>query len=126
MPYKDPQAKAANGRAYYIANRERIAVRSASYRQENIEQERLRTEHYAKTHPETVRAIKAEWKKRHPDKVAEIEKRQRDNLSDGYVRKKICQVYAVEPKDIPQALVDAHRELLKLKRELRKCKTVTN
>ena len=121
MPYKDPQAKAENDRAYYIANKERIRARCAEYRKAHLVEERKANAAWQKANPERSREIKANWKKAHPDKVKAIEQRQRENLSDNYIRRKMAQHTTMRCRDIPQTLVDAHRELLRLKRELRKC-----
>ena len=119
MPYKDPQAKAANDRAYYIANKERIRARSAEYRKSHLAEERKANAAWRNANRERSNEIKANWKKAHPDKVNAREKMLRDNLSDDYIRRKMAQHTTMKSRDIPQTLVDAHRELLRLKRELR-------
>lgn len=119
MPYKDPQAKIANDRDYYIANKERIRARQSAYRLNHLDDERKRHAEFCKNNHDKVRAYKGKYKKSNPDKVKAQAKKERDNLSDYYVRKKIAQVYSIPTSQIPQTLVDTHRELLKLKRELR-------
>jgi hypothetical protein len=126
MPYKDKAEKVANGKAYYAANKDRINARNAAYRAAHLDEERKnqlqwRTENRARSN-----AIKAKFKTANPDKVRAQAKKERDTLTDGYVRRKIAQVYAIPHALIPSSLVDVHRELLKLKREIWKCRTVTN
>jgi hypothetical protein len=126
MPYKDKADKAANGKAYYAANKERIAARQAAYRKEHLDEERQRAIVWRTENRARSNAISAKYKASHPDKVKAQAKKERDRLTDGYVRKNIAQVYAIPAAQIPELLVGAHRELLKLKREIRKCRTVTN
>jgi len=126
MPYKDKAEKAANGKAYYAANKERIDARNAAYRATHLDEEKQRQLAWRTENRARSNAIKAKYKAAHPDKVAAQAKKERDKLTDGYVRKKIAQVYAIPAAQIPEPLVGAHRELLKLKREIWKCKTVTN
>lgn len=126
MPYKDKAEKAANGKAYYAANKDRIDARNAAYRLAHLDDERKRNTAWITENRARSNAIKAKHKAANPDKVKAQAKRERDNLTDGYVRKKIAQVYAIPAAQIPETLVGAHRELLKLKREIWKCKTATN
>lgn len=126
MPYKDKAEKAANGKAYYEANKERINARNAAYRAAHLDEERQRQLAWRSENRARSNAIKTKYKTANPDKVAAQSKKERDTLTDGYVRKKIAQVYAIPAQQIPETLVNVHRELLKLKREIWKCKTVTN
>ena len=126
MPYKDKAEKAANGKAYYKANKERINARNAAYRVAHLDEERQRQLAWRSENRARSNAIKTKYKAANPDKVASQAKKERDTLTDGYVRKKIAQVYAIPAQQIPETLVNVHRELLKLKREIWKCKTVTN
>lgn len=126
MPYKDKAEKSANGKAYYAANKERIDARNAAYRAAHLDEERQRQLAWRTENRARSNAIKSKYKAANPDKVAAQAKKERDKLTDGYVRKKIAQVYAIPAAQIPEPLVGAHRELLKLKREIWKCRTVTN
>jgi hypothetical protein len=126
MPYQDKAKKSENGKAYYAANKDRINARNAAYRALHLDEERERQIAWRKENRARSNAIKAKYKAANPEKVALQAKKERDILTDGYVRKKIAQVYAIPKSQIPGSLVDAHRELLKLKREIWKCKTVTN
>ena len=126
MPYKDKAEKAANGKAYYAANKERINARNAAYRSAHMDEERNRQLAWRKENRARSNAIKAKYKAANPEKVVSQAKKERATLTDGYVRKKIAQVYAIPAQQIPETLVNVHRELLKLKREIWKCKTATN
>lgn len=61
--------------------------------------------------------------KANPNKRTEIVKNnlrtQRSRLSDAYVRRTISESTGVKAEQIPKPLVDAQRELLKIKRELK-------
>jgi len=126
MPYKDKAEKAANGKAYYAANKDRISARNAAYRALHLDEERQRQLAWRTENRARSNAIKAKYKAANPDKVKAQAKKERDTLTEGYVRRKIAQVYSIPNAQIPEPLVDAHRELLKLKREIWKCKTATN
>ena len=126
MPYKDKAEKVANGKAYYAANKERIDARNAAYRALHLDEERQRQLAWRTENKTQNNTIKTKHKTANPDKVAAQARKERDKLTDGYVRKKIAQVYAIPAAQIPEPLVGAHRELLKLKREIWKCRTVTN
>lgn len=126
MPYKDKAEKVANGKAYYAANKERIDARNAAYRAAHLDEERQRQLAWRTKNRARSNAIKEKYKAAHPEKVAAQAKKERDTLADVYVRRKIAQVYAIPAAQIPEPLVGAHRELLKLKREIWKCRTVTN
>lgn len=72
---------------------------------------------------ESVKARAVEWTKAHPTERAAVcrenMRRDRDRLGDRYVRRMLAQEIGVRSADIPQPLVEAQRELLKIKRYLR-------
>ena len=72
---------------------------------------------------ESVKARAVEWTKAHPDKRRDVCRenmaRQRAKLNDSYVRRMLAQEMGLRSKDIPQPLVEAQRELLKIKRYIR-------
>ncbi len=47
-----------------------------------------------------------------------LRKEQRDNLSDTYIKKRICHKSNLSYKDIPQTLIELKRKQLMIKREL--------
>ena len=69
---------------------------------------------------ESVKARAVEWTKVNPGKRRDVCRkntaRQRAKLSDAYVRRMLAQEMGLRCKDIPQPLVEAQRELLKIKR----------
>ena len=72
---------------------------------------------------ESVKARAAEWTKAHPIERAAVcrenMRRNRNQLGDRYVRRMLAQAIGVRSADIPQPLVEAQRELLKIKRYIR-------
>ena len=74
-------------------------------------------------HSDEVKARAVEWAKANPDKRRDVCRenmaRQRNKLNDAYVRRMLAQSIGLQSAAIPQPLVEAQRELLKLKRYLR-------
>ena len=96
----------------YQANRE---TEIASMKLRNMAMyERRRDELIAKA---------TDWNKANPDKRRDVcrenMRRQRDKLTSGYVRRMLAQSIGLKAADIPQPLVEAQRELLKIKRYIR-------
>jgi len=71
---------------------------------------------------EAVKARALAWTAANPEKRRDVCKenmaRQRDKLSTAYVRRMLAASVNLKAKDIPDALVEAQRELLKLKRAI--------
>lgn len=71
----------------------------------------------------SVKARAVEWAKSNPDKRRDVCRenmaRQRGKLNDAYVRRMLAQSIGLKSADIPQPLVEAQRELLKIKRYIR-------
>lgn len=69
---------------------------------------------------DSVKARAVAWTKANPDKRRDICRentaRQRAKLSDAYVRRMLAASIGLKAADIPQPLVEAQRELLKIKR----------
>ena len=74
-------------------------------------------------HAEPLKVRAGEWAKANPDKRRDVCRenmaRQRAKLSDAYVRRMLAQGMGLRCKDIPHPLVEAQRELLKIKRYIR-------
>ena len=72
---------------------------------------------------ETVKDRAVKWAKANPDKRRDVCRqnmaRQRGKLNDAYVRRMLAQSIGLKAADIPQPLVEAQRELLKIKRYIR-------
>lgn len=85
-----------------------------------------RSAEYAKANPDKAKA----WKKASADKHRSNIRKKRNSdikeLSDKYVKQLFTENSTLTFADIPQCLVYARRELIKLKRELNKCKIATN
>lgn len=60
MPYKDPEAKKANDRAYYLANRDKLRERSDAWKAANAD-------HF--------RAMQADWYRRNRETIRERAKK---------------------------------------------------
>ena len=58
-----------------------------------------------------ARPARKEWQKAR-------NKRDAETLSDGFVRRIMAQRMAIKGSELPQVLVDAYRELMKLKRAI--------
>ena len=72
---------------------------------------------------EHVKANAKQWAKTNPDKrrdvVRENMARQRQKLSNNYVRRMLAQSIGLKSADIPHPLVEVQRELLNIKRCIR-------
>ena len=62
----------------------------------------------------------AAWRENNPEKCKLYAARTRAKLPDGLIRRRLCEKTSLRPGDIPQALVEAKREHLRILRELRK------
>jgi ABC-type nitrate/sulfonate/bicarbonate transport system substrate-binding protein len=72
---------------------------------------------------ESVKTRAVTWTKANPDKRRDVCRenmaRQRQKLNNAYVRRMLAASIGLKAEAIPQSLVDAQRELLKIKRHLR-------
>lgn len=119
-------------RAYRAENADAIRARKQAYLAANREKEYARIERWAKANPEKAHAIKRRHAEKHGDRdikrlqqfiAAHPDRKNmgRKELRDAYVayvmtrRSKL-----LEPTDIPQGLIEAKREQLRILRELRK------
>ena len=79
--------------------------------------------HWYAANAEAVKARAVEWAKANPDKRRDVCRenmaRQRNKLNDAYVRRMLAQSIGLKVNAIPQPLVEAQRELLKIKRYIR-------
>jgi len=65
----------------------------------------------------------AKYRKAHRNHYNKLGKEYRDQLSDSYIRRLIVDKSTIlEPSDIPQVMVDAKRNAIKLKRFIRENK----
>ena len=126
-------ANKADYKKWYMANRERLIAKARAADLANPELAAQRKREYAKRHPDRVkdagrrysqkpealakqRALKAKPEQR--EKAKRLREHYRDTLHDCFVRRCLAQHLKIKGSEIPQTLVDAHRELLRLKRAI--------
>jgi hypothetical protein len=130
MTDEQRERKKAYLREWYAKNRERQIAAVAAWQRENLERSNANKRAYVERDPERRR----EQAKRHAAKpevrakaaarpsrkkwVNARNKRDREELSEGYVRRIMAQNTSMKGSDLPQGLVDAYRELMKLKRAI--------
>ena len=117
---RNREKQIARARAWEIANPERAAAKKAEWAAKNPERRKEQARKYA-AKPE-VRAKNAERPARKLWAKAR-NKREAETLSDGFVRRLLAQHTSMKGSEIPQSLVDAHRELMKLKRLINEQRT---
>ena len=70
-----------------------------------------------------MKARAVAWTQANPEKRRDVNREnmahQRGKLTDAYVRRMLAQSIGLKATDIPQSLVEAQRELLKIKRHIR-------
>lgn len=115
---KNRERLIAKARAWELAHPEETREKKRRWQTENRESQKQNRLTYAKS--EKGAACYARY--RQTDAYKSIAKRKRDHyrdtLHDCYVRRIMAQHLGIKGREIPQVLVDAHRELMKLKREL--------
>lgn len=130
MTPEEKERKKAYFRQWYQKNRERIIAKSRAWELANPEAAAERKRAYAKRHPDRIKESQRKYytkpetrekQRGDPARLAYCRKRGAKNtetLSDEYVRRVMAQHMSIKGSELPQALVDAHRELMKLKRLL--------
>ena len=118
---------------WYLANRERLIAKARAAELANPEKAAQKKREYLERHPdkrkETNRRYmgKLEVQEKQRELRAKPEQRAkakllrdhyRDTLHDCFVRRCLAQHLNIKGSEIPQTLVDAHRELMKLKRAI--------
>lgn len=128
-----PYANNSDYKKWYIANRERLIAKARAADLANPDRAAQRKREYAERNPERVkdagrrysqkpearekqRALKAKPEQR--EKAKRLREHYRDTLHDCFVRRCLAQHLKIKGNEIPQTLVDAHRELMKLKRAI--------
>ena len=120
---------------WYMANRERIIAKARAAELANPEKAAQKKRDYLERHPDRRKETNRRYMKK-PEVMAKqrelratpesrakakrLREYYRDTLHDCYVRRVMAQRLGVKGRDLPQTLVDAQRELMKLKRELMK------
>ena len=108
----------AKARAWELAHPEEAREKKRKWQSKNRDSQKENRLRYAKS--EKGKACYSRYRKTEFYKVAAKRKRDhyRDTLHDCYVRRIMAQHLGIKGSEIPQVLVDAQRELMKLKREL--------
>ena len=132
MQYADKEKE--RKKKYYEANKEKIKERCKKYREENKEKIKERQRkcyevtiekrlEYGKKYKEAnkekllEKSKKYYWKNK--ARVSKRNKEIRDDLSDSYVKRILIDRTDLTHKDIPQGLIEAERELIKIRRLIR-------
>ena len=130
MTDEQRERKKAYLREWYAKNRERQIAAVAAWQQDNRERANANKRAYVERDPERRReqanrhAAKPEVRAKAAARPARKEwqkarnKRDAETLSDGFVRRIMAQRMAIKGSELPQVLVDAYRELMKLKRAI--------
>ena len=118
---------------WYIENRERMIAKARAWELAHPEEAAQNKREYLVRHPdrrkETERRhyAKPEVKAKQREQAAKPERRAkakqlrehyRDTLHDCFVRRILAQHIGIKGSELPQTLVDAHRELMRLKRAI--------
>lgn len=112
MGHKTKEDRIEYQRAYYIANKGRLNKKSKEWREFNHDRARELVSNWRKANPKRANPKKNRSKENERRKS----QRSRDFLRDVYIRRLLTDGTALKPKDVPYVLVEAHRELVKLKR----------
>lgn len=118
---------------WYMANRERLIAKARAAELANPEKAAQKKREYLERHPdkrkETNRRYmekpealgKQRERRAKPEqraKAKRLREHYRDTLHDCFVRRCLAQHLKIKGSEIPQTLVDAHRELMRLKRAI--------
>lgn len=129
-----PYANKADYKKWYAANRERLIAKARARELAHPEEAAQKKREYLERHPERRKATNSKWARKPEVKAAKVAKRKvcvelramekrlrdnyRDTLADCYVRRVMVQRTELKANELPQTLVDAHRELMRLKRAI--------
>ena len=117
-------------REWYAKNREHQIAKAAAWQQANPEKAAEKKRAWVERNPERRKeqanrhAAKPEVRAKAASRPARKERQRARNardaaeLKDGFVRRVMAQHTTMKGSEIPQSLVDAYRELMKLKRLL--------
>jgi hypothetical protein len=148
-PPEQVERKRNNLKSYAQRNRPRINERAAiqrttpqfkewreTYRERTKEQRNAHIREYYVKNREQIAAYRAEWQRANPDKCWEYyqrymskpgnrerdranSKRERDRLTDGYIRTILSMRTPLKSETIPQAMVEAKRVQLQITRRIK-------
>lgn len=129
-----PYANKEDAKKWYAANRDRLIAKARAAELANPEKAAQKKREYLDRHPDRRKATNSRYMKKpevlarqrelraNPDrreKAKQLRDHYRDTLHDCFVRRCLAQHLKIKGREIPQPLVEAHRELMRLKRELR-------
>lgn len=130
MTPEQRERKRAYLREWYLKNREHQIAKARAWALANPERDAEKKRAYVQRHPERRAASQRQWSSKpevqeriraSPTRRAYNQQRgqaSRQHLSDEYVRRVMAQHLSITGSQIPQPLVDAHREVMKIKRFL--------
>ncbi len=111
-----------NYAAWYQDNKERVSKRQADWHLANRERSLARSAAWRNSHREHIQARDAAYYKAHQQQKRESSrarsKQGAEQLSDTYVRQVLTDGTSLRYRDVPQSLVDAKREHLRVIRAL--------
>lgn len=128
-----PYANKDDYRKWYIANRDRLIAKARGAELANPEKAAQKKREYLDRHPDRRKETNACYMKKpevlarqrelraNPDrreKAKQLREHYRDTLHDCFVRRCLAQRLKIKGSEIPQTLVDTHRELMRLKRAI--------
>ena len=130
-----PYANKDDYKKWYMANRERLIAKARAAELANPEKAAQKKREYLDRHPDKRKETNRRYMKK-PDVLAKqrelrekpeqrakakaLRDHYRETLHDCFVRRVMAQRLGIKGSELPQTLVDAQRELMKLKRELMK------
>ena len=109
----------AKARAAELANPEKAAQKKREYLERHPDKRKETNKRYMKKPDVIERTRELRAKPERMEAARTLRDRYRDTLADCYVRRIMAQRLGIKGSDIPQTLVEAQRELMKLKRELK-------
>lgn len=108
---------------HYEKNKDKVNKACAIYRKENKEKVKsMKRESWLKHKHKYVKREnerKLKYKHSHAEHYRKIDTKRVEKLTDSYVAKVISSRKYLQPKDIPQSLIELKRILLKIKRKKR-------
>lgn len=115
---KNRQRQIAKARAWELAHPDETREKKRKWQAENRDRQKDTRMRYAQS--DKGAACYARYRQTEAYKALAKRKRDhyRDTLHDCYVRRVMAQHLGIKGSELPQTLVDAQRELMKLKREL--------
>ena len=115
-----PYACLIKWKEWYQENKEKINERNKKYYWENKEKEKERKKKYYEANKEKLLEQRKKHRKENIEKYREYQKEGIKDLSDNYVKGLLTDRTNLTYKDIPQELIEAKRELIKINRFIKR------